>query len=236
MTSRVAIASVLLTAFVVVVCIWGLAAFNYGDDVAVGTYRFAQANVTCKLILDPKHTFVQELESAGSTARAEGTWHRVGESGISFSNAFLPVSGVMIEPDGTTSAEMHKALGIFVTLHLRRYHVLWYERPASQSGTSPVGRYEGHEEGVKATLTLYPDHSFEQEIRRPGVSATARGTWATDQNGAITFSRAFLKMSGKPLEERESASADDPRGSSLQIVVTNTSPSGEPIFRKAHFW
>ena len=119
---------------------------------------------------------------------------------------------------------------------MRRYHVLWYGRPAPQSGTSPVGIYDGGEEGVKATLTLHPDHSFDQEIIRPGISATARGTWATAQNGGVTFSQAFLKTSGKPLEEEESATADDPGGSNLQIVVANTSSSGEPIFRKKHFW
>ncbi len=236
MTSRVVRTSVVLTVFVIVLCVWGIAAFNYGDDVAVGTYHFAQARVTCELVLKPDHTFVHELESAGSAARAQGTWRRVGEGGISFSSAFLAVPGAMIEPDGTIFADMHKALGLFVTLRMRRYHVLWYGRPASQSGTSSVGTYDGDEEGVKATLTLHPDHSFEQEIIRPGLSVTARGTWAAAQNGGITFSQAFLKTSGKPLEDGESATADDPGGSNLQIVVANTSSSGEPIFRKKYFW
>ena len=164
--------------------------------------------VTCELVLKPDHTFVQELESAGSAAHAQGTWRRVGEGGISFSSAFLAVPGAMIEPDGTTFADMHKALGLFVTLRIRRYHVLWYGKPAPQSGTSPLGIYEGDAEGVKAMLTLHPDHSFEQEIARPGLSATARGTWATAQNGEITFSQAFLKTSGRPLDEGESATAD----------------------------
>jgi hypothetical protein len=236
MASRVVRTSIVLTSFVILLCVWGIAAFNYGDDVAVGTYHFSQAGVTCELVLKPDHTFVQELESAGSAASAQGTWHRVGEGGISFSNAFLAVPGLMVEPDGTTFADMYKVLGLFVTLRMRRYHVLWYGRPTPQSGTSPLGIYEGDEEGVKATLSLHPDHSFDQEIIRPGVSATARGTWTTAQNGGITFSQAFLKTSGKPLEEGESATADDPGGSNLQIVVANTSSSGEPIFRKKHFW
>jgi hypothetical protein len=223
MTSRVVRTSVVLTAFVIVLCVWGIAAFNYGDEVAVGTYYFAQASVACELVLKPDHTFVQELTYGGSAARAQGTWRRVGEGGISFSNAFLEIPGTMIEPDGTTVADMHKALGLFVTLHMRRYHVLWYGRAAPPSGTSPAGIYNGDEEGVKATLTLHPDHSFEQEIIRPGVSAIARGTWTTAQNGGITFSKAFLKTSGKPLEEAESATADDFSGSNLQIVVANTS-------------
>jgi len=236
MTPRVARTSIVLAAFVIVLCVWGSAAFNYGDDVAVGKYHFAQAGVTCELVLKPDHTFAQELESAGSPARAQGTWRRVGEGGISFSSAFLKVPGVMIEPDGTTFADMHKLLELFVTLRMRRYHVFWYGRPAQQSGTSPAGKYDGDEEGVKATLTLHPDHSFEQEIVRPDVSATARGTWATAQNGGMIFSQAFLKTSGKPLEEGESATADDPGGSNLQIVIANTSSSGEPIFRKKHLW
>jgi hypothetical protein len=193
--------------------------------------------VTCDLVLKPDHTFVQELKTVGSASRAEGTWRRLGEGGISFSNTFLAVPGALIEPDGTTFADMHKALGLFVTLRVRRYHVLWYGRHASQSGTSPVGTYDGGEKGVKATLTLHPDHSFEQEIIHPSVSAIAKGTGATNQNGTITLSRAFLKTSSKPLEEDESATADDPRGSNLQITVANTSSFGEPIFRmKPHFW
>ena len=236
MTSRAVRTSVVLTAVVIVLCVWGLAAFNYGDDIVVGTYHFDQARVSCKLVLKPDHTFVQELESAGSATRAQGTWRRVGEGGISFSNAFLALPGVMIEPDGTTLADMHKALGLFVTLRMRRYHVLWYGRRDPQSRTSLVGMYDGDEEGVKAILTLHPDRSFDQEIIGPGVSATARGTWATTQHGGITFSRAFLKTSGKPLEEGESATSDDPGDSNLQIVVANVSSSGEPIFRKKHFW
>jgi hypothetical protein len=232
MTSRTVTTSVVLAAFFAALCFWGIAAFNYGDEVAVGTYHFAQARVICELVLKPDHTFVQELKSGGNAARVEGTWRRVGEGGISFSNAFLAVPGALIEPDGTTFADMHKALGLFVTLRVRRYHVLLYGRTASQSGTSPVGRYDGDEEGVKATLTLHPDHSFEQEIIRPGVSAIAKGTWATGQNGAIRFSQAFLKTSGKPLEADESATADDPSGSNLQIMVANTSSFGEPVFRK----
>jgi hypothetical protein len=46
----------------------------------------------------------------------------------------------MIEPDGTTFADLHKALGLYVTLHIRRYHVLWYGRHDSQSDTSRAGR------------------------------------------------------------------------------------------------
>jgi len=237
MISRAVTTTVVLAAFLAALCFWGIAAFNYGDDVAVGTYHFAQARVTCDLVLKPDHTFMEELKSGGSAARADGTWRRLGEGGISFSNTFLAVPGMMIEPDGTAFADMHKALGLFVTLRMRRYHVLWYGRRAPQSSTSPVGIYDGHEEGVKATLTLRPDHSFEQEIIRPGDTATAKGTWTTDQNGAIAFSQAFLKTSGKPLQTGESATADDPSGSDLQIVVANTSPSEEPVFQKTqHLW
>jgi hypothetical protein len=50
---------------------------------------------------------------------------------------------------------------------------------------------------------------------RPRVSATANGTWATGPNGAVTFSRAFLNTSGRPLGDGESATDDDPRGSNL---------------------
>ena len=232
MISRAVTTSISLVTIFAFLCIWGILAFNYGDDVASGTYHFAQAKTNCELVLKSDHTFIQEMKSGGNQARANGTWRRVGEGGISFSNAFLAVPGELIEPDGTTFADMHKTLGLFVRLHMRRYHVLWYGRLDPQSGTSPDGIYSGDEEGVRAKLILHPDHSFEQEITRSGVLSTANGTWSTSANGAITFSRAFLKTSGMPLEEGESATADNPNGSNLQIMIANISSSGEPIFRK----
>lgn len=235
MNSRAATTSIVLATFVALLCFWGIAAFNYGDEVAVGTYHFAHTNVTCELILKPDHSFVEGLKSGAYSDRAEGSWRRVGEGGISFSNSFLAVPGEVIEPDGTTFADMHKVLGLFVRLHLRRYHVLWYGRPDSQSGNWPVGTYNGHEEGVKANLTLLPDHSFQQEVVNNGVSANAKGTWSSGPNGAITFSRAFLKMSGKPLGEGESATSVGSSGADLQIMIANTISSSEPIFRKMQY-
>lgn len=59
------------------------------------------------------------------------------------------VSGDEPEPDGTTFSDMHKTLGLFVSLRLRQYHVLWYGK--ADSDNSVLGTYTGDEPGVPAT-------------------------------------------------------------------------------------
>ncbi len=237
MIARAGRIGVVLIVSIIALCCWWVVASDYGDAVAVGTYRFSQGGMLCELVLKPDHTFVQEMNSAASVARAVGTWRRVGQGGVSFSSTLLPIPGEEVEPDGTSFADMHKTLGFLVTLQMRRYHVLWYGRSNPQSAASPVGKYYGDAEGVTAKLTLDADHSFEQEVTRSGVSARAKGTWSTGTDGAVIFSPAFLKVSGKPLSEDESATADDPQGSNLQITIANISSTGAPTFRtKWLFW
>lgn len=141
---------------VIVVCfvLWYIVASDYGDGVAAGTYHFAQDGQTSTLVLKPDHSFQQELSDHGEAKHATGTWHRIGEGGIEFSKDFLLVSGQEPGADGSAYADMNKDLGLFVSLTLRQYHVLWYGRVDPSPSNTISGTYAGDEPGVSATLIL----------------------------------------------------------------------------------
>jgi hypothetical protein len=229
--TRTIIVSILVVAALI---FWCLVAFDYGDTVVAGTYRFDGDGVVCSLVLKADHTFAQEFKRGGTTSHATGTWRRIGEGGISFSNGFLPLPGEEVEPDGTSFADIHKTLGFLVTLRIRRYHVLWYGKRTSLTTDTPLGTYDGDEPGTPAVLILHADHSFEQAVTHRGISSHAEGTWSAGPGGEITFSKAFLKVSGEPLSKNESAVADDPRDSNLQITVANTERCTAPNLRKRY--
>jgi hypothetical protein len=209
---------------------WLVAAMDYGDSVATGTYTFKRNGESSVLTLNPDHTFHQTRRLGNDDRHAEGTWRREGEGYISFSKEFLVVTGDEPEPDGTTFCEMHKMLGLFTSLRMRQYHVLWYGK--TSAGNSPVGAYKGDEPNVTATLSLNEDHSFVQTLTYNDVTKQANGTWSQDTNGTVWFSRQFLKTSGESLSSNELASSIDPRGSNLQIEISVAEHLAEPVFRK----
>lgn len=217
---------------VTVICLlgWAVVAMDYGDSVAAGTYDFKRGSESSTLVLDRNHTFRQRRRLGNVEQQAEGTWRRVGEGGISFSKEFLVVTGDEPEPDGTTFCDMHKLLGLFPSLRLRQYHVLWYGK--TSKGGSPAGTYKDDEPSVISTLTLNEDHSFVQTVTRNDNTNRASGTWNQDKNGRVWFSNQFMKNSGESLSAGESASSIDPQGSNLQVEVSLTEHTAEPIFHK----
>jgi hypothetical protein len=220
--------------FLLVLCfvLWYSVASDYGDGVASGTYYLAENGETSTLVLKPDHSFQQELSEHGEVKRATGTWHRIGEAGIEFSKEFLLVSGQEPGADGSTYADIHKHFRLFVSLSLRQYHMLWYGRVDPSPSNTVSGTYAGDEPGMSATLTLKPDHTFEQAIHTPSITNQAKGSWSVGQNGDIIFSKDFLKASGEALRSDETASAWDPKGSNLQVQIATTPGSGVPTFRK----
>jgi hypothetical protein len=215
--------------------LWHIVA-DYGDSVASGTYHFAQDGQTSTLVLKRDHTFQQELADQRNVKRRAGTWRRIGEGGITFSKEFLMVSGQEPDPDGSAFADMRKNYGLFVSLDLRQYYFLSYERVDPSTSNAVSGTYARDEQGVSARLTLNPDHTFEQTIHAPSIANQAKGSWSVDQNGDIIFSKDFLKASGESLGSNETASALDPKGPYLQIQIAMTSKSGVPTFRKKQFF
>ena len=154
--------------------LWYMIAADYGDGVASGTYHFAQDGQTATLVLKPDHRFQEELREHGETKQATGTWRRIGEGGIAFSKEFLLVTGQETGADGTAYADIHKDLGIFVSLVLRQYHVLWFGRVDDSAANTISGTYAGDEPGVSATLILKPDQTFEQSTPHLPVSRGRR--------------------------------------------------------------
>ena len=211
---------------------WYLTAFNYGDSVAIGTYHLKQGSESSNLILKADHTFQQDLTHDGSAQRGQGEWRRIGEGGLAFSKQFLPVTGQELGADGTPYGEIQKTLGLFPSIALAQYHVLWYGRTDPSPTSLIAGTYAGDEEGVPATLVMKNDHTFDQEVTHAGLAKHAHGTWSVRENGDILFSRDFLKTSGEPLTRDEIASAWDPKGSDLQIQVAVNPSFAKPIFRK----
>lgn len=234
MRKSVQVSSGLLLSFACFV-MWTTVAMNYDDSVAVGKYSFEGGGESSTLVLSPDHTFQQAVRLGDVDQHAEGTWRREGEGGISFSKEFLVIPGDEAEPDGTTFSDMHKTLGLFVSLRIRQYHVLWYGKKGSDG--SILGEYQGDEPGVPATLVLNGDHSFDQTVTLDGVAKRATGTWSQNSDGTVIFSEAFLKTSGEPLKTDEIASSMDPKGSNLQILVSKAEHSAEPVFQKRfRFW
>jgi hypothetical protein len=213
--------------------LWYVIAADYSDGVASGRYRLAQNGETSTLFLNPDHTFQLSMSRLGKEQHAAGTWRRVGEGGIAFSKELSMVPGQ--EADGSAFADMHKDFGLFVSLALRQYQVVWYGRVDPSTDNGVYGTYAGDETGVPATLILKPDHTFEQSVTDGGIRKQAKGTWSFSPNGDIFFSKEFLKTSGESLGDDETASSMDPKGSNLQVEIAVISKSGAPIFRKSFF-
>jgi hypothetical protein len=113
-TSAVAAVLLLIALFV---C-WYVIAANYDYGALAGTYLLNGDVEKCTLDLRSDRTFTEELVRAGSVQKAQGTWHRYGESHVSFSREFLTVSGQEVNADGEAHGEFSKTLGVLPRLTL----------------------------------------------------------------------------------------------------------------------
>ena len=85
--------------------IWYTIAADYDYGALSGTYTLRSGGETSTLVLRADRTFEQELIRNGSTRRAQGTWRRFGEGGVSFSGQFL---GREVESDGEVYGQVEK--------------------------------------------------------------------------------------------------------------------------------
>ena len=86
---------------------------DYGDGVASGTYEALVDGQKFTLLRSPDHTFRQTRVSGGVSVQAKGTWRRVGEGGLVFSETFLAMPHQDTMSDGTTYGALYKTLGIW---------------------------------------------------------------------------------------------------------------------------
>jgi len=99
--------------------LWYMAAADYGYAAVSGTYVLERKGETSMLVLRKDGTFRQELRHAARVERAQGTWHRFGESGIEFSRDFLRVQGQEVREDGKAYAQVTKKfLGLIPAITL----------------------------------------------------------------------------------------------------------------------
>jgi hypothetical protein len=97
---------------------WYVVAANYDYGPLAGTYVLNRDAESCTLDLRSDRTFTEELVRAGSVQKVQGTWHRYGESHVSFSREFLTISGEDVNADGEAHGEFSKTLGLLPRLTL----------------------------------------------------------------------------------------------------------------------
>lgn len=211
---------------------WMVIASDYKDSVFLGTYHLEQGGESSNLTLRTDQTFQQAVTHDGFVRRCHGTWRRTGEGTISFSKDFIPLMGQEPGADGLPYGILEKSFGLFPAIALAHQHVLWYSRTDTSQGSSLAGTYAEDEAGVTAALVLREDRTFEQTVTRGGQTRHAYGTWKLRDDRDILFSREFLKASGEPLTEAETASACKPAGSNLQIRIAAAQSPAQPVFKK----
>jgi hypothetical protein len=103
---------VVLLLTVTLALFWYWEGENFNDRAVSGTYTFRLNGETSTLVLRPDHSFHQELDSAGTVRRAEGSWHVFGEGGIAFSKEFLKVPGEEMGASGRPYGQIENWFGI----------------------------------------------------------------------------------------------------------------------------
>jgi len=97
---------------------WYYVAANYDYGVLAGTYVFERNDEKCVLDLRSDRSFSEQLSQSGNIRYVQGTWHRYGESHVSFSQTFLTVSGQELNESGEAHGEFEKRIGLFPVLTL----------------------------------------------------------------------------------------------------------------------
>jgi len=68
---------------------WWVVASNYDYSALAGTYDYRKDGVASTLYLKKDGTFQQKLVAGDNVDSARGTWHRIGEGGVTFSKEFM---------------------------------------------------------------------------------------------------------------------------------------------------
>lgn len=122
------------------------------------------------------------------------------------------------------------ALGILLSIIL---FWVWYSVAADYGYQAVSGTYILQRGDETSTLVLRPDHSFQQELSRPGQVERAQGSWRRIGEGGIVFSKEFLKVTGQ--EVRPDGQADgEVRKRCLGLLLSinlDPGPNG-PTFHK----
>lgn len=120
----------LLLAFVLLVA-WYVVATGYGYSELSGTYKFNGPAVSTVLVLKADRSFLQEITKNGKVEHSTGSWHRIGEGGVTFSKEFIRLPGQQSyldrfgpdtsgnpESDGEFGGHFERMFGLYPVLHL----------------------------------------------------------------------------------------------------------------------
>jgi hypothetical protein len=110
----------------------------------------------------------------------------------------------------------------------------YYVEAGNLSDSAVSGTYTLQLRDEKSTLTLNPDHSFQQELERAGAVLHAHGEWRLSGEGHIAFSGEFLRVSGQELSTAGQAYGQVRNRFGL-LSMTLAPDSGGPSFRKKVF-
>jgi hypothetical protein len=133
--NRLAVAAAAFLLMLVLFTGWYAVAANYDYPALSGVYVLNQNAEKCVLDLHSDRTFTEELVRSGNVQRATGTWHRYGESHVSFSQEFLTLAGQELNASGEPHGEFGKRLGLFPILTLAplpngpKLHKHFFARP-----------------------------------------------------------------------------------------------------------
>ena len=101
---------------IVLFFLWYGISANYDYSALAGTYVLNQAGEICTLSLRPDRTFSQQIDGPSGTRKAEGQWHRYGQSHVSFSSEFLKVTGEEMNASDEAHGQFEKSLGLWPSL------------------------------------------------------------------------------------------------------------------------
>lgn len=111
-------AGVIVVVPIVILWVWYSVAANYSYSAVSGTYCLTLPRETSTLVLQQNQTFQQERILDGKSELTEGSWRRIGQSGVVFSKEFLKLSGQELRADGQADGEVKKHLGLFLSIRL----------------------------------------------------------------------------------------------------------------------
>jgi hypothetical protein len=77
--------------------------------------------------------------------------------------------------------------------------VLWFAIASDFSDSVFCGTYMLHQDNETSTLTLKPDHTYQQEVSSSGRIQHASGTWRKIGEGGVAFSKEFVVLTAQEL-------------------------------------
>jgi hypothetical protein len=111
--------------------VWWWMSWDFSDQFVAGKYIAKSKGQRAILILNADHSFTQEIRADAATIHANGSWRRIGEGGIVFSENFLRSSGADTR-DKEIYGNLDNTFG-FWTLTLNpkyndqtAYHKIWF--------------------------------------------------------------------------------------------------------------